>query len=77
MSGASFDVPTSLDELVADSRARVERLREAYGSPADFDHYIGTVLEAALAGHHPQIRDITLRYLGLGENHARESHRLR
>jgi hypothetical protein len=71
MSGASFDVPTSLDELVADSRARIERLREAYGSPEDFDHFIGAVIETALAGYAPHAKRFTLRALGLGETHAR------
>lgn len=42
------DFPTSLDELIPNARACVERLRRQYGHPADFDFRIREMLETAL-----------------------------
>lgn len=63
------DVPTSLDELVADSRRLLEKVRADYGNPADFDHHIGVVIEEALKGFDAKTRALTLRAIGLGDDY--------
>lgn len=40
------DIPTTLDELVRDSRAIVARMRRQLGDPEDFD----VMIKQALAG---------------------------
>lgn len=55
------DIPTSLDQLVRESRALVRRMRRQLGDPADFDFMIRQALEGFLADYDPKVRAFTMR----------------
>ena len=55
------EIPTSMDDLVRDSRRLVAALRKTYGNPPDFDHHIKAALGEFLAVYPPKIREFTLR----------------
>lgn len=54
------DIPTTMDELVRDSRARIARMRRQLGNPADFDKYVRRVIEESLENYPPKARAFTL-----------------
>jgi hypothetical protein len=55
------DIPTSMDELVRDTRARIERMRRQLGNPEDFDHQIRGQLIHFLAGYDRKTVAFTMR----------------
>jgi hypothetical protein len=66
------DIPTSLDELVRDSRARIETLRKVYGNREDFDFYIRRVIGESLEDRPPKVRAYVLTAMfGKESNNAR------
>lgn len=62
----SYDIPTTLDELVPNCRAIMERLREGYGNPEDFNFFIKeSLFEEWLKPYDPHVRKFVLKALGL------------
>ena len=57
----SSDIPTSLDDLVRDTRARVERMRRQLGNPEDFDYLIRQQTLTFLADYDRRTVAFTMR----------------
>ena len=57
------DLPTSMDELVRDSRDQIEALRRVYGNREDFDHFVMRAIDEHLAasGQTPKVRAFVLK----------------
>ena len=57
-------IPTSLDELVKDSRERVKRLRKTVDksdNSADFEFLVGSVIREHLEGYDEKVIAYTLK----------------
>lgn len=54
-------IPTSLDELVKDSRERVERLRKTVDNSADFEFLVSGVIREHLEGYDEEVITYTLK----------------
>lgn len=66
----------NLDEIIADSRERIDRLRKQFPDPEDFDHHIVKAVERSLEGYdyHPQQIALVMGAI-FGEKYAKPKHR--
>jgi DNA-binding NarL/FixJ family response regulator len=73
----SMLIPTSLDEIVRDSRQRVSKLRQKFPNPGEFDHYVSEIVSETLVGYSPEVVAFVMAAIFGKENRNAEKYNVR